>query len=74
MDFLGVLEKIRGSPTWTDSGMEPDNENSYEIIDRDKTYSTLLRAVQKEDENNERHRKNAEEHERLKELYDLAKG
>ena len=53
-----------------DSGIQGDNENTFELIERDRTFEKLLRTAADERENDRRHARNMEEHTRLRRLYD----
>ena len=53
-----------------DSGMQGDNEGTFEVIERDRTFEMLLKKVAGERENDRAHQRNMEEHNRLRKLYD----
>ena len=50
--------------------MQGDNENTFEVIERDRTFEMLLKKVAGERENDRAHQRNMEEHNRLRKLYD----
>ena len=53
-----------------DSGVIGDNEDTFEVVDRDTTFETLLQKCSGEKENDKVHKKNLEEHLRYRKLYD----
>ena len=53
-----------------DSGIQGDSENTFEVIERDRTFEILLKTTTEKRENDRTYIRNMEEHTRLRHLYD----